>query len=70
MSHKHHEQAVRAVCNSLLEDWQSAPWSQYIRTHQLADEPMIQQYLKAINAFPDLPGAFLSVPWGQIIARV
>lgn len=62
--------AVKAVCDSLLEDWATAPWSQYIREHRMVDEATIKHYLKAIKAFPDLPGAFLSIPWGQVIGRV
>lgn len=61
---------VKNVCDSLLEDWRSSPWSQYIQEHKLVDKKMISQYLKATLDFSEHPDAFLSIPWGQAIGWV
>lgn len=61
---------IKKVCQSLQEDWHSAPWSHYIRKHQLASEAQISQYLQAIQRFANHPEAFLSIPWGQGIGFV
>lgn len=62
--------AVQRLCNSLLEDWDSSPWSQYIRENNLADEDTIASYIQAIKEVSQSPHAILSIPWGEAVCKL
>ena len=64
------QEQVTQVCDALISDWQSSPWSETVRNEQWVTEEWISELLIHLENFGKDPTAFLCIPWMEAIGVV
>ncbi len=60
----------KQVPEYMAQQWDTAPFAQIVLEQKWATKERIKEYQKALRDFPNIPGAFRSWMWCQVLAFV